>query len=417
MAITYRETTLENGLRIAAEIDPTANSAAAGFFVKTGARDERSAEMGVSHFLEHMMFKGTEKRSAEDVDRDFDSIGVQHNAFTTTELTAFYAHGLPEYLEPSSEVLADILRPAIRQQDFDDEKQVIIEEIAMYRDQPIWVLYERAMEVFYGDHPLSHRVLGTDDTVGGMDRDAMLSYFQTRYSADNTILALAGRLDFDAMVEAARAHCGHWQRTDTARVFPDVSHQRDRFTVELPTINRHYVMMISPAPSLTDPRRYAAMMLTQILGDHDGSRLYWAMVETGLADEAVAQYEGHDGCGDYIVYCSCSPEDAERAEAAIMTELDGLVDSLTDDDLQRVRSQVATSVTLQGELPGGRMRRLGQQLTYHGTYRSLEDELTQINAVTLDDLRELAAEFPITNTVVGTMCGTTDDAAESAGDE
>ena len=280
-------------------------------------------EMGVSHFLEHMMFKGHgEAQRCRRRSRLRFAIGVQHNAFTTTELTAFYAHGLPEFLEPSSEVLADILRPAIRQEDFDDEKKVIIEEIAMYRDQPIWVLYERAMEVFYqrasAQSPRArHR---RHRRRHAARRDARVLP-ESRYSADNTILALAGRLDFERMVEAAHAAAADTgSAPNTERVFPD-DHSRAPIdsTVELPTINRHYVMMISPAPSLTDPRRYAAMMLTQILGDHDGSRLYWAMVETGLADEAVAQYEGHDGCGDYIVYCSCSPDDAERAEAAIIS--------------------------------------------------------------------------------------------------
>ena len=161
MPITFREATLPNGLHVLAEVDPAAHSASIGFFVKTGARDEATEIMGVSHFLEHMMFKGTETRSAADVDRAFDDLGAEHNAFTTSELTAFHAHALPEHLPAAGEILADILRPALRQEDFDDEKAVILEEIAMYEDHPFWKLYERAMETYYDGHPLSHRVLGT----------------------------------------------------------------------------------------------------------------------------------------------------------------------------------------------------------------------------------------------------------------
>ena len=157
--------------------------------------------MGVSHFLEHMMFKGTETLTAEEVDLAFDSIGAEHNAFTSGEMTAFWGAGLPEVLSDIHNTLADILRPSLRQQDFDDEKKVIVEEIAMYDDQAFWVLYESAMEQYYGKSPLGHRVLGTPETIDHMQRDELSSYFEDRYSADNTIVVLAGNLDFDLMVE------------------------------------------------------------------------------------------------------------------------------------------------------------------------------------------------------------------------
>lgn len=403
MTVTFKETTLENGLTVIAEVDDQAESAAAGFFVKTGARDEKPANMGVSHFLEHMMFKGTEQRAAEDVDRDFDALGATHNAFTTSELTAFWVHTLPDHLADATEVLTDIMRPSIRQGDFDDEKKVILEEIAMYADQPVWVLYERAMEVYYGEHPLSHRVLGTNDTVTDMKRDEMVAYFENRYSADNTVLALAGAVDFDAAVAQARDLCRNWKRTDTARAFPAITPATERFSLTRDTVGRHYVMMLSPAPGLSDPMRYPSAMLAHVLGGHDGSRLHWAMIETGLCDEAIAEYDGRDGTGEYVAYCSCSPDDAEKAEAVLCEQMEKLVDSLEDDDLVRARSKIATGITLQGELPGGRMRRLGQLWTYLGTYRSLEEELDRVESITIDDLRAAAEQYPITARVVGTL--------------
>ena len=401
MPVQFQQSLLPNGLTIVAETDPKAHTAAIGFFVKTGARDEDPKVMGVSHFLEHMMFKGTDRRSAEEVDRDFDAIGAEHNAYTTSELTAFYAHCLPERLGEAESIVSDILRPAIRQQDFDDEKKVIIEEIAMYRDQPFWVLYERALEEYYREHPLSHRVLGTDQTVGDMKRDEMMSYFQHRYSADNTVVSLAGRLDFDEMVDRIAEHCGHWQTTDTERAYQPVSMEPMEFTINSPMAHQHYTLMLSPGPALSDDQRYAAAMLMQILGDSEGSRLYWAAVEPGLAEEAQAQYNGRDGLGEMLVFSSCSPDRVDEVMNVIHREIKGLVDSLTDDDLQRVRSKIATSVTLQGELPGGRMRRLGQVWTYLGEYRSLDEELSRINAVTLDDLRAVASAYPMDRQVVG----------------
>jgi len=403
MPIEFKQRVLDNGLTIIAESDPSAHSAAIGFFVRAGARDESSAIMGVSHFLEHMMFKGTEQRSGEQVDRDFDDIGADHNAYTTSELTAFWCHCLPEHLERGESILADILRPSIRPADFDNEKKVILEEIAMYQDNPFWVLYENAMESYYGKHPLSHRVLGTADTVAAMKRDEMAAYFEHRYSADNTVVAMAGRVDFDKIASEIETHCGGWQRTGAVRAYPEAPTTADDFTHKSATVNRHYLLMLAPAPALGDDRRYAAAILAQILGDDDGSRLYWALVETGLAEDAIAQYDPHDGIGEYIMFASCSPGEAEVVEGTMRGEADKLVGSLTDDDLLRVRSKVATGATLAAELPAGRMRRLGRQWTYLGEYRSLEDELARINAVTLDDLRAVHEAFPIAPRVVARL--------------
>ncbi len=401
MPVEFCRTTLPNGLEIIAEVDADAHTAAAGFFVKAGARDEDPAVMGVSHFLEHMMFKGTQRRSAADVDRDFDDIGADHNAFTSGEMTAFWAHALPDHLPSVLEVLADILRPALRQADFDDEKSVIIEEIAMYDDQPFWVVYERTMERFFGSHPLSHRVLGTRDTVGAMHCAQMKAYFDRRYSADNTAIALAGCLDFDAVAEQLAGYCGDWVKTDARRTYPATEHVDDEFTIESDTVNRHYAISMSPAPAVQDDRRYAAAMLACVLGDAEGSRLYWSLVETGLAEEARAQYDGHDGVGGFLVYYVCSPEDAAEVERVVAASIDELPDSVTADDLDRIRSKMATSATLQGELPAGRMQRLGRLWTYTGEYWSLDEELERINAVTLDDVVTLARDFPFRPRVTG----------------
>lgn len=403
MPVTFEHATLDNGLTVIAEVDPDAHTSAAGFFVKTGARDESAEVMGVSHFLEHMMFKGTEKRSADDVNREFDEIGASYNAYTSHEMTVFYASVLPEKLGVAVDVLSDIMRPAIRQDDFDTEKNVILEEIAMYKDHPFFVLYEQVMQEHYEPHPLAHRVLGTDDTVAGMERDAMKAYFDHRYSADNTAVALAGNLDFGACVAWLEDKCGHWARTgavrDTAR--PNASGKTIKLTDE--NISRAYLLALTPAPSVQDERRYAAMMLAKVLGDPDNSRLHWALIETGLAEEAQAAYDARDNVGDYFVYASCDPEKADEVWGIVERELDGLTDSLTEDDLERLRNKLATSVTLAGERPGGRMQRLGRTWLNLGAYMSLDEELERINGVTLADLRAVHEAFPFVPRTFGVM--------------
>src|SRR5438477_668495 len=176
---------LKNGLQIIGETSPSARSVALGFFVRTGARDETPDVAGVTHFLEHMVFKGTPQRTALDVNRDFDKIGAHYNAFTSEENTVFYAAILPEYVPQAVDILADILRPSLRVDDFEMEKNVIIEEIGMYEDQPTWSAYDHAKRIYFGDHPLGKTILASPDSIRALRREQMHEYFERRYVAPN----------------------------------------------------------------------------------------------------------------------------------------------------------------------------------------------------------------------------------------
>ncbi|MCA9310781.1 MAG: insulinase family protein, partial [Phycisphaerales bacterium] len=339
----------------------------------------------------------------DDVNREFDEIGANYNAYTASELTCFHANVLPEHLDTATDILGDILRPALRQDDFDTEKSVILEEIAMYKDHPFWVLYERAMEEYYGDHPLAHRVLGTDQSITDLTRDQMQTYFDARYSSDNTVVALAGRLNFRKCVEQINQLCGGWKRTgarrDGARPTP-----RDRdFTIHDERVSRAYLLQVSPGPSIQDENRYAAMMLAKVLGDPGNSRLHWSLIETGIAEDCQAAYDPRDGCGDFYIYASGEPDRTQEIWRLVQKEVDGLVDSLTADDLELLRNRLATSVTLAGERPGGRMQRLGRLWTYLGEYTPLEEELARINAVTLDGLRDVFRQYPFSPRTLGRL--------------
>jgi len=403
MPQSFHQTTLANGLTIIAEADADAASSAAGFFVKTGARDERSPVMGVSHFLEHMMFKGTHDITADELNRAFDEIGARNNAYTSSEMTCFYAHTLPEHLPRGLDLLGRMMRPALRQADFDTEKGVILEEIAMYKDNPFWVLYEATIETHYGTHPMSHRVLGTDQTITDLKRDEMQAYFDFRYSADNTVVALAGQLDFDAAVKQIDALCGRWTRTGAKRDGPAPRAIGGDLRLTSDKVTRGYMLYLCSGPSVSDERRYGAALLAQVLGASDNSRLHWALVETGLAEEAQAAYDGHDGIGDYYVYASGDPARLDEIAAAIDKELLGLVDSLTEDDLERLRNKIATGAALGGERPGDQMQRLGRVWTSLGKRIPLEEEVDRINRVTLDEIRGVARDFPIRPVTMGRL--------------
>ncbi|USN98951.1 MAG: insulinase family protein [Phycisphaeraceae bacterium] len=404
MAVEFKHRVLGNGLTVIAEADADAHSAAAGFFVRTGARDEPLALMGVSHFLEHMMFKGTEKVSADELNQRFDDMGARHNAYTSGEVTCFYAQVLPELMGDALGLLSHMMRPALRQDDFDTEKNVILEEIAMYRDNPFWVLYEEAMDRYFRPHGLGYRVLGTDESITALTRDQMAGYFNDRYAPDNMVLSLAGRVDFDRACEMAERECGDWAPTGARRDTAPPPTNAEEFTLEDEGVHRGYLIGLAPAPSADDERRYAAMVLGQLLGGDGNSRLHWALVEKGIAEEAQAGYDPHEGCGVFMVYAGGEPDRLGTIRGVINDEIDGLVDSMTETDLERIRNRIATMATVGGERPGDRMQRIGRlwaALQYH---RSLEEELERINSVTLDNLRNLYAEMSPMPRLVGTLC-------------
>ena len=403
MAVDFKQCVLPNGLTVIGEIDPSAHSAAAGFFVRTGARDEPDAIMGVSHFLEHMMFKGTESISAEALNRRFDDMGAQHNAYTSSEVTCFYAQVLPELMGDAVDLLGAMMRPALRQAEFETEKQVILEEIAMYKDNPFWVLYEEAIDRYFRPDGLAHRVLGTDDTVGAMTSEQMRVYFEDRYSADNTVVSVAGRLDFDAVCDSIGRICGGWARTGATRDASPPTVNRDHFRLEDESVSRGYLLGLSPAPAATDDRRYEAMVLAQLLGGDGNSRLHWALVEEGIAEESQAAYDPSDGVGAFMVYASGEPDRLERFAEVIERVIEGLADSITEDDVLRIRSKVATAATLSGEKSGDRMQRIGRQWTSIGAYRSLEEEVARIDSITVAGLRELCGAFDPAPVMLGTM--------------
>src|SRR5262245_33365739 len=208
---------LPNGLQIIGETSPSARSVAIGFFVRTGSRDETAQESGLSHFLEHMMFKGTPRRTAEQVNLDFDRIGSGPNAGTSEEDTVYYAAVLPEYLPQVVDILADILRPSLRDDDFNVEKKVILEEIKMYEDQPGAVMGEHARKLYYQTHPLGNSVLGTHESVSALTRDQMHAYFTRRYAANNVVVSIAGNFDWNQAVQLITEKCSGWNTDRVGR--------------------------------------------------------------------------------------------------------------------------------------------------------------------------------------------------------
>src|SRR5262249_5503939 len=300
LRVQFHQQVLDNGLTLLGEISPSARSVALGFFVRTGSRDEGPGVSGVTHFLEHMVFKGTPRRTALDVNRDFDQIGADYNAFTSEENTVFYAAILPEYLPQAVDLLADILRPSLRDDDFNMEKKVIIEEIHMYEDRPGWSAYDQAKKAFFADHPLGNSILGTDASITALARDQMDEYFQRRYVASNITVVAAGDFSWPTPLAEADERRGDWQRRRAPRQgVREADGSAALKVVAKAKVAQEHVLLIAPGPPAKSPLRYAADTLALILGDDTGSRLHWALVDPGLADSADCSFHEYDGAGAF----------------------------------------------------------------------------------------------------------------------
>jgi predicted Zn-dependent peptidase len=395
--LEFREHVLANGLEIVAECNPAAYSAAIALFVKTGARDESDAIAGVSHFLEHMMFKGTPSRSADDVNREFDEMGADYNAGTGEEITVYHAAVLPEYQDRAVELLADILRPALREADFDMEKQVILEEIQMYEDQPPFGADDKVRALHFGAHPLAHSVLGTAESIGGLTVEAMRDYFHRRYSPANIALVAAGRIDFPRLVATAQQQCGDWQPVPSERVVQPCA-ARDGFQLLLKdSATQQYLLQLSAGPAAEDADRYAAKLLATVLGDDSGSRLYWELVDPGLAENVSLSHCEYQGAGTMITYMSCDPAEAADNRQRILdvyrkAEAEGIAPA----EVEQAKNKVRSRIVLSSERPRGRLFVLGSDWIYRREYRPTEADLAAVAGLTADDLMAVLAKYPLT---------------------
>src|SRR5262245_49320374 len=395
----FRQHTLDNGLEIVAETSPDAYSSAYAFFVRTGARDETDAISGVSHFLEHMVFKGSPQRTAAEVNRDLDDLSASSNAYTSEEQTVYYATTLPEDQEPLVELLADMMRPALRTEDFDTEKQVILEEIAKYDDQPPYGAHEKCMAAFFGENPLGKSILGTAARVGGLARDQMLAYFDERYSPRNIVLAAAGNVDFDALVLQAQNYCGRWHMFDAPRALPTASPRAEFRVIQKPLAVQQYVVQLSAAPDAIDDDRYAARLLATILGDDSGSRMFWELVDTGQAESASIGVQEFQGAGVFLTWLSCLPdlagENLQRIRDIVAAAEN---EGLAEDELKQAQNKVCASIVLQSERPTNRMFSVGNAWIQRRQYKTVREAVEAYRAVTIDDINRVLKKYPPSQT-------------------
>ena len=370
------------------------SSAAMGFAVAAGARDEPADLSGVSHFLEHMTFKGTARRTAAEINLAFDEMGAIWNAFTEWELTAYYGWVPADQTPGIIELLSDMMRPTLPSDEFDMEKKVILEEIAMYNDQPGSIIFDHLISAAWGPHPLGNSVLGTSESVSGIAHDRMQAYWTDHYSPDNMKFVITGRLDPDAVIEQMERCCGSWEPSGRVRQQPAPGFAAGDRVTQRDSVTREHLAMAWPAPKVADAWEPTAKVLARVLGDASNSRLFWTVIQEGLADEIAVLHHGFCDAGMLYLYASVDPSNVEVVLNRIGETFADVQKGVSEEELTRAKNRHATAVVGGGESPMSRWGQLVEPLKSDAPLPTIEDDLADIDAINAGTLIEYLSHHP-----------------------
>ncbi|HEX4467857.1 MAG TPA: pitrilysin family protein, partial [Solirubrobacteraceae bacterium] len=389
-------------MRVATERVPSVRSVALGFWIATGSAAESDAQAGISHLLEHMLFRGTERFGSQEIDQIFDAMGAEANAGTDKESTSLYTRVLDGHLPRAFEVMGDmVFHP--RFGELETEREVVLEEIAMYEDDPQDKVFDVLGTAIFGSHPLGRAVIGTADVVGAVTREQLAGFHAARYEPQNLVIAAAGSIDHDALVTLVTALDA--QRAADAGA-PQAGGRRLRLDATAPDFTRRvqfvekdteqfHVCAGGAGIARDDERRYALRVLEGVLGGTTSSRLFQEVRERrGLAYSVFCFSNLYAHTGDIGLYVGTRPDNLEQALAVISQELARCVeDPASDEELTRSRENLKGRVVLAMESTGARMSRLGGSLLHDMPILSIDEVIERIDAVTHDDLRALAGEL------------------------
>ncbi|MET9364033.1 pitrilysin family protein [Streptomyces sp. NPDC006632] len=399
---TVRRTTLPGGLRVVTETLPSVRSATFGIWVQVGSRDETPTLNGATHYLEHLLFKGTSKRSALDISSALDAVGGEMNAFTAKEYTCYYARVLDTDLPLAIDVVCDMLTDSlILAEDIDAERGVILEEIAMTEDDPGDCVHDLFAHTMLGDTPLGRPVLGTVDTINALTQAQISRFYKKHYDPRHLVVAAAGNVDHATVVRQVRKafeKAGALSRADAAPLAPRGGSRTLKAAGRMELLNRRteqaHVVLGMPGLARTDERRWALGVLNTALGGGMSSRLFQEVREKrGLAYSVYSYTSGFADCGLFGVYAGCRPSQVHDVLKICRDELDRVAaDGLSDDEIGRAVGQLSGSTVLGLEDTGALMNRIGKSELCWGEQMSVDDMLARMAEVTPDDVREVARD-------------------------
>ena len=391
---TFDHVVLPNGLQLLGERSP-ARSVAVGAMVDAGARDEAAADAGVSHFLEHLAFKGDGSRDAIALNRAFDALGARYNAFTSHERTFYYGAVLPEAAAELTDLVLSLLRPALAEEDVEVERKVVLEEIAMYFDRPASRAFERSAERFFAGHPLGASILGTAATVGSLTAERVRAYHAQRYAADKVVVVATGAYDWPLLVDRVVRATEGWRPAGAPRAYPTLAPRRGVEEERVEGVARAHLTYHAPAPSAQDPERIAAALLARVLGDEDNGRLFWALVEPGWVEDAALWYDAADGVGTFQAYASTDDASLDRVAETFDAVLERFErEGPTEEEWARAQRGFATGLTLRAETPMGRLSGLGDAWLDRREVESAADTVARVLATPIEAGRALLETRP-----------------------
>jgi len=426
--VNVRRTVLPGGLRVVTEYLPAVRSVALGIWVGVGSRDEDLPHAGATHYLEHLLFKGTNRRSALDISAEMDAVGGEMNAFTAKEYTCYYARVLDADLPLAVDILSDMVTSSlITPKDVDAERNVVLEEIAMNEDDPADTVHEAFSARLFGDTPLGRPILGTVDSINKITREQIYEHYRDRYTPPHLVVAAAGNLDHDVVVELVRAAFGDALTGPGAGAEPAAPRLNQNATsgfggqagtgVQLVSrgIEQANLVLGCEALARTDDGRFALGVLNAAFGGGMSSRLFQEVREKrGLAYSVYSFSAQHADTGMWGIYVGCLPAKADDVLAICNEEITKVVaEGLTDAELERGKGQVRGSIVLGLEDPSSRMSRLGKSELVYPRLEPVDDVLTAIDAVSHDDIRAVAADI-LTKPKALAVVGPFDDDASFA---
>jgi predicted Zn-dependent peptidase len=405
---SIRRQVLPHGLTVITEQMEHIRSASIGIWLETGSRDETPQSNGISHFIEHMVFKGTKHRTAEEIARQVDSIGGNMDAFTSKECICFNVKVLDEHVPLALEILSDlVLYPNFTDEDIARERGVILEEIKMDEDNPDYLVHEIFTQNFWKDHPLGKPILGTKETVKKFERQAVLDTYTHRFAPGNIIVAAAGHLDHDQFVDLVVKHFEHLKpaqngfHSPTPKIVPRIVLRNKK------ALEQVQLCMGVPAYPIAHEKRYAGYILNTLLGGGMSSRLFQNIRERqGLAYSIYSDLNPYRDTGCMAIYAGTSLASAAKVVQSVVGEFRDLkVRAVPEEELRRSKDQLKGSLMLSLESSTARMSNLARQEMYFDRFQDLDELVLKIEAVTADDLRSLAQEFFKTESVAVTALG------------
>jgi predicted Zn-dependent peptidase len=381
---------LKNGLRVVIEKIPTVRSVSFGIWVKTGSRNETPDNSGISHFIEHMLFKGTERFNAKEIAEQFDAIGGNVNAFTSKEYTCYYAKVLDEHLPIAVDVLSDMFfHSKLDRDELAREKNVILEEISMYEDTPDDMVHDLVSRAAYSEHPLAFPILGTEGHLLAMDSSHLSRYMKEHYTIDNTVISVAGNVD-DRLIELLEQHFGHFDNHGTASSLTMPAFNGELLYHEKATEQNHICLSL-PGFATDDELQYAMVLLNNAIGGGMSSRLFQEIREKrGLAYSVYSYHSSHADSGLFTIYAGTAPKQTKDVLDLTLELLqDVAINGLDANELHKGKEQLKGSLILSLEGTGSRMNRLGKNELMLGRHYTLDQMIEHIEQVTADDVNKV----------------------------